>query len=73
MGTMWVDAKDFSIVQIEGVATKSPSMFAGATHMMRQYANIDGFSMATHARAESDSSSSAEPSSPSTTAITNYS
>ena len=34
-------------------ATKTPSVFAGETHMMRQYAYVDGFSMATHARAES--------------------
>ena len=54
-GTLWVDARDGSIVQIQGVASKSPSVFAGTTHMMRQYANIDGFPMATHARAESDS------------------
>ena len=54
-GTLWVDAKDFSIVQVAGVASRSPSVFAGTTHMMRQYENIDGYSMATHARAESDS------------------
>ena len=53
VGSIWVDAKDFTIVRLEGVASKAPSIFAGATHMMRQYANIDGFSMATHARAES--------------------
>jgi hypothetical protein len=54
-GSIWVDAKDFSLVQIEGVATKSPSAFSGATHMMRQYANESGFPMATHARGESSS------------------
>ncbi len=53
MGTIWVDAKDFTIVRLEGVASKAPSVFAGTTHMMRQYADINGFSMATHARAES--------------------
>jgi hypothetical protein len=55
IGTLWADAKDGSLVQIEGVASKSPSAFAGTTHMMRQYANISGFSMAMHARAESTS------------------
>jgi hypothetical protein len=55
VGTLWADAKDGSLVQIEGVASKSPSAFAGTTHMMRQYTNISGFSMATHARAESKS------------------
>jgi outer membrane lipoprotein-sorting protein len=54
-GTMWVDAKDFSTVKIEGVSTKSPSMLTGASHVMRQYALIDGYAQATHARAESDS------------------
>jgi hypothetical protein len=54
-GTLWVDAKDFSIVQVQGVASKKPSIWAGTTHMMRDYVNIDGYPMATHARAESDS------------------
>jgi hypothetical protein len=53
VGTLWVDAKDYTIVRLEGVASKAPSIFAGATQMMRQYAMVDGFSMATHARAES--------------------
>lgn len=54
-GTLWVDARDGSIVQIDGTATAAASMFSGAAHMMRQYANVNGFPMATHARAESDS------------------
>jgi hypothetical protein len=53
VGSIWVDAKDFTIVRLEGDSSKAPSAFAGTTHLMRQYANIDGFSMATHARAES--------------------
>jgi hypothetical protein len=53
-GSIWVDAKDYSLVRIDGIATKSPSMFAGAAHMMREYTQVDGFSMAAHARAESD-------------------
>lgn len=55
IGTMWVDARDGTLVKIEGVASKDPSPFSGTTHMMRQYTNINGFSMATHARAESES------------------
>ncbi|MGD1108065.1 MAG: hypothetical protein ABR865_13555 [Terracidiphilus sp.] len=55
IGTMWVDARDGTLVQIDGVASKNPSAFSGTTHMMRQYTNIDGYSMAVHARAESDS------------------
>lgn len=52
-GEIWVDAKDGSIVKLDGVASKNPSSFAGTTHMMRQYVEIDGYPMATHARAES--------------------
>jgi hypothetical protein len=55
IGTMWVDAQDGTLVQIDGVASKNPSAFSGTTHMMRQYTNINGYSMAIHARAESDS------------------
>jgi hypothetical protein len=51
-----VDAKDYSIIQIQGTASKSPSMFTGPTQMMRQYTNVNGFAMATHARAVSNSS-----------------
>jgi hypothetical protein len=54
-GTLWVDARDGSIVQIDGMATASASAFSGTAHMMRQYGNVNGFAMATHARAESDS------------------
>jgi len=53
VGSIWVDAKDFTIVRLEGVASKPPSIFAGTTHMTRDYKNVNGFSMATHARAES--------------------
>jgi hypothetical protein len=55
IGTILVDAQDGTLVQIDGVASKNPSAFSGTTHMMRQYSNIDGYSMAIHARAESDS------------------
>ena len=55
-GTLWVDAQDFSIVQLEGVATKSHSMLTEPAQVMRQYARVNGFAMATHARAVSSSS-----------------
>jgi hypothetical protein len=55
IGTLWADTKDGSLVQIDGVASKSPSAFAGTTHMMRQYTNVNGFAMAVHAHAESQS------------------
>lgn len=54
-GTLWVDAKDFSIVKVEGVASKRPSILAGSTHMMREYKQIQGYPMAMKARAESNS------------------
>jgi|HubBroStandDraft_1064217.scaffolds.fasta_scaffold20557_4 hypothetical protein len=54
-GDIWVDAHDGNIVKLDGIASKSPSTFAGSTHMMRQYNEIEGYPMATHARAESSS------------------
>ena len=54
-GKLWVDAGDQSIVQLEGVASKSPSMFAGATQVSRTYDRISGYGMATHATAISNS------------------
>ena len=52
-GTIWIDADTHTLVQVEGIASKSPSVFAGTTKMMRRYANMQGYAMATHARAES--------------------
>jgi hypothetical protein len=54
-GTLWVDAQDDSIVQIEGTASRSPSLFTGPPKVMRHYTNMNGFAMATHARALSSS------------------
>jgi hypothetical protein len=50
-GTIWVDADDGSIVKLDGVASKAASVLAGATQVSRQYANINGLPMATHAAA----------------------
>jgi len=50
-GTIWVDAQDGSIVKLDGVASKAASVLAGATQVSRQYANISGLPMATHAEA----------------------
>jgi hypothetical protein len=55
-GTLWVDAKDGSIVQVQGTTSANSSLLTGPTQVMRQYANIDGFPEAFHARAISDSS-----------------
>lgn len=54
-GTLWIDARDHSLVEVEGIASQKPSIFAGTTHMMRHYTNMQGYAMATHARAESSS------------------
>ena len=54
-GTLWVDVRDHTLAEVEGIASKSPSIWAGTTHMMRQYTNMQGYAMAIHARAESSS------------------
>lgn len=52
-GTVWVDPANGAILEVEGIASKAPSMFAGTTKMTRYYAMMDGYAQATHARAES--------------------
>jgi outer membrane lipoprotein-sorting protein len=54
-GKLWVDAHDFGIVQLQGVASKSAFFLARAADVSRQYAEIDGLPMATHAQAVSGS------------------
>jgi hypothetical protein len=54
-GDLWVDAQDYSIVQLAGVTAKSPTVLAGPTQVSRQYATIEGLPMATHAIATSGS------------------
>jgi hypothetical protein len=54
-GTLWVDAHDHSIVEVEGNASRNPSAFSGTTKMTRRYTLLNGYAMATHAHAESDS------------------
>ena len=48
-GTLWVDAKDYSIVQLMGKASKSASFLTGASDVSRQYAMISGYPMAIRA------------------------
>lgn len=50
-GEIWVDAQDDSIVELEGVTSKSATVFAGPSKVTRHYAKIDGFPMATQATA----------------------
>lgn len=54
-GTLWVDAASHTLVEVEGIASKSPSFFAGSTKVTRHYIIMQGYAMATHARAESSS------------------
>lgn len=54
-GTIWVDSSDYSIVQVQGTASKSSSVFTGPTQLMRNYEKVAGFAQATRARATSDS------------------
>ena len=54
-GTLWVDSKDGSIVQVQGTASKSASFLTGPTQLMRQYANVNEFPQAMHVRAASNS------------------
>jgi hypothetical protein len=54
-GMLWVDAKDFAIVQLKGAAAKSAVFFANAAEVSRQYVEIDGLPMATHVDAVSGS------------------
>ena len=48
-------AKDGTIVQVQGTAPKSSSIFTGPTQVVRQYANVGGYPQATHVRAVSNS------------------
>jgi len=54
-GMIWVDAQNQGIVQLQGVGSKSPSVFTGPSQVLRQYTIMDGFPMATHAHAVSNS------------------
>ena len=55
-GMLWVDAHDYSIVQLKGTAAKSAVFIANAAEVTRQYAEVDNVPMATHAEAVSGSS-----------------
>lgn len=54
-GKLWVDSHDFEIVQLKGTASKSATFLARAAEVSRQYAEIEGLPMATHAEAVSGS------------------
>lgn len=42
-GKIWVDAKDFAVVRIEGEPNRNPSMWITKTDFAHQYTKIDGF------------------------------
>jgi hypothetical protein len=42
-GKIWVDAKDFAVVRIEGEPNRNPSMWITKTDFAHQYAKVDGF------------------------------
>jgi hypothetical protein len=55
-GKVWVDARDYSIVLLKGRASKSAFFLASAAEVTRQYEEVSGLPMATHAQATSVSS-----------------
>jgi len=54
-GPLWVDAHDYSIVQLKGTAAKSAVFIANAAEITRQYSEVESVPMATHAEAVSGS------------------
>lgn len=54
-GKLWVNAEDFAIIQLEGTAAKSAFFLASAAVVSRQYDELSGLPMATHAQAVSGS------------------
>jgi hypothetical protein len=54
-GRAWVDAKDHSLMRIEGKPGVSPAFWAGRPMIVREYERIDGFSLARKSHALSDS------------------
>lgn len=56
IGTLWVDAKDYAILRIEGTGSKSASIWTGPAQVTRDYARLSGYTEAAHAKAVSESS-----------------
>lgn len=54
-GLLWVDAHDYSIVQLKGTAGKSAFFLASAAQVTRRYVEMGNVPMATHAEAVSGS------------------
>jgi hypothetical protein len=54
-GKLWVDARDFAIVQLKGTASKSAFILASAAEVTRHYDEMSELPMATHTEAVSGS------------------
>lgn len=53
-GFVWVDAKDYVLVRIEGKPTVSPSFIAGRPSITREYQKLNGFAFAKRSQALSN-------------------
>jgi hypothetical protein len=47
-GKIWVDAKEFAVVRIEGEPNRNPSMWITKTDFAHRYAKVDGFWLPAH-------------------------
>lgn len=54
-GKLWVNVRDFAIVQLQGTASKAAFFLAKAAEVSRQYEEVEGLPMATHVEAVSGS------------------
>lgn len=52
-GKIWVDAKDFAVVRIEGEPGKNPSLWIKKTDIAHQYKKVDDFWLPSENRTES--------------------
>ena len=52
-GKIWVDAANYHVVRVEGTAAAAASAFTGRPTIERDYTDIDGVPVATHARSVS--------------------
>jgi hypothetical protein len=52
-GKIWVDAKDFAVVRIEGEPAKNPSFWIKKTEVKHKYAKVDDFWLPAENRTES--------------------
>lgn len=48
---IWVDAKDYGLVRIEGKPSAAPSFFIGNPTIIREYGRVEGFALANRSHA----------------------